>query len=217
LNIFLFNPNIHLGTAIQALQSKNLFQVLAEPNLMTESGKEANFLAGGEFPYPTIQGTSGGTGGNAVTIQFKEFGIRLAFTPIIAADGTIHLKVKPEVSTLDFSQAVTLNGFILPALSTRRVESEMTLADGQTFAIAGLVDNRVTELMSKIPGIGDVPILGKLFQSKSFNKSKNELLVIVTPHIVRPLSPDQVPHGPNFPQPFLDQIKPAQPAASGSK
>jgi pilus assembly protein CpaC len=217
LNIFLFNPNIHLGTAIQALQTKNLFQVLAEPNLMTESGKEANFLAGGEFPYPTIQGSSGGTGGNAVTIQFKEFGIRLSFTPILAADGTIHLKVKPEVSTLDFANGVTLNGFSLPALSTRRVESEMSLADGQTFAIAGLVDNRVTELMSKIPGLGDIPVLGKLFQSKSFNKSKSELLVIVTPHIVRPLNQDQVPRGPNFPQPFLDQITPAQPSAPGSK
>src|SRR6266404_773621 len=208
LNIFLFNPSLHLGTVIQALQSQNLFQILAEPNLMTESGKEANFLAGGEFPYPTIQGSSTGTAGNAVTIQFKEFGIRLSFTPILSTDGTIHLKVKPEVSTLDFANGVTLNGFILPALSTRRVESEMSLADGQTFAIAGLVDNRVTELLSKIPGIGDIPILGHLFQSKSLNKSKNELLVIVTPHIVRALSPDQVPHGPNYPQPFLDQITP---------
>src|SRR6266568_3837279 len=217
LNIFLFNPNIHLGTAIQALQQKNLFQVLAEPNLMTESGKEANFLAGGEFPYPSLQ-SSGGTGAsNAVTIQFKEFGIRLSFTPILAADGTIHLKVKPEVSTLDFANGVTLNGFVLPALSTRRVESEMSLADGQTFAIAGLVDNRVTELISKVPGIGDIPVLGKLFQSESFNKSKSELLVIVTPHIVHPLTPDQVPHGPNFPQPFLDQISPAQTPAPSSK
>src|SRR6266404_6508516 len=217
LNIFLFNPNIRLGTVIQALQSKNLFQVLAEPNLMTESGKEANFLAGGEFPYPTIQGSSTGTAGNAVTIQFKEFGIRLSFTPILSTDGTIHLKVKPEVSTLDFANGVTLNGFILPALSTRRVESEMSLADGQTFAIAGLVDNRVTELLSKIPGIGDIPILGHLFQSKSLNKSKNELLVIVTPHIVRALSPDQVPHGPNYPQPFLDQITPDKGKSPGSK
>jgi pilus assembly protein CpaC len=217
LNIFLFNPDIHLATTIEALQSKNLFQVLAEPNLMTESGKEANFLAGGEFPYPTIQGSSGGTGGNAVTIQFKEFGIRLSFTPILSADGTIHLKVKPEVSTLDFANGVTLNGFVLPALSTRRVESEMSLTDGQTFAIAGLVDNRVTELLSKIPGIGDIPVLGKLFQSRSLNKTKNELLVIVTPHIVRPLNSDQAPRGPNFPQPFLDQIAPAQPHAPGSK
>ena len=216
LNIFLFNPDIHLATAIQALQSKNLFQVLAEPNLMTESGKEANFLAGGEFPYPTIQGSTGGTAGNAVTIQFKEFGIRLSFTPILSADGTIHLKVKPEVSTLDFANGVTLNGFVLPALSTRRVESEMSLADGQTFAIAGLVDNRVTELLSKIPGIGDIPVLGKLFQSRSMNKTKNELLVIVTPHVVHPLNPDQAPHGPNFPEPFLKEVAPAQPKVPGS-
>src|SRR5262245_59657429 len=217
LNIFLWNPNIHLGVAIQALQNKNLFQILAEPNLLTESGKEAKFLAGGEFPYPTIQSVGSGGGGNAVTIQFKEFGIRLSFTPILTADGTIHLKVSPVVSTLDFSNGVVLNGFNLPALSTRRVESEMNLSDGQTFAIAGLVDNRVTELWSKIPGIGDIPVLGNLFKSKSFNKSKNELLVIVTPHIVRPLTPDQAPHGPSFPQPFLDQAVPAQPAAPGPK
>jgi len=217
LNIFLWNPNIHFGTAIQALQAKNLFQILAEPNVMTESGKEASFLAGGEFPYPTLQSASGGAGGNAVTIQFKEFGIRLSFTPVLTADGAIHLKVRPEVSTLDFSNGLIINGFSLPALSTRRVESEMSLADGQTFAIAGLVDNRVTELMNKIPGIGDVPILGKLFQSKSLSRSKNELLVIVTPHIVKPMTPDQVPHGPNYPLPFMDQPKNSQPAAPGSK
>lgn len=215
LNIFLYNPNIHLATVIQALQSKNLLQILAEPNLMTESGKEASFLAGGEFPYPLV--TSVGSGSPAISVQFKEFGIRLNFTPILSADGTIHLKVKPEVSTLDFSNGVTISGFVLPALSTRRVESEMSLADGQTFAIAGLVDNRVTEILSKVPGIGDIPVLGKLFQSKSFSKSKNELLVIVTPHIVHPSSPDQVPHGPNFPQPFLDQITPAEGKSPGSK
>jgi pilus assembly protein CpaC len=219
LNIFAFNPNLHLGAAIQALQSKNLLQILAEPNLMTESGKEANFLAGGEFPYPSVQSFGGGAGSSpAITVQFKEFGIRLAFTPILAADGTIHLKVKPEVSTLDFANGVTINGFSLPALSTRRVESEMSLADGQTFAIAGLVDNRVTELLTKVPGLGDIPILGKLFQSKSFNKSKSELLVIVTPHVVKPLNPDQTPKNmPVFPQPFLDQTAPAQTPASGSK
>jgi pilus assembly protein CpaC len=217
LNIFLWNPDINLAVTIQALQSKNLFQILAEPNLMTESGKEANFLAGGEFPYPTVQSVGTGGGGNAVTIQFKEFGIRLSFTPILAADGLIHLKVKPEVSTLDFSNGVVISGFSLPALSTRRVESEMSLADGQTFAIAGLVDNRVTELWSKIPGIGDIPVLGNLFKSKSYNKTKNELLVIVTPHIVRPLTPDQVPHGPNFPEPFFDQGAPAQPAVPSPK
>src|SRR5215471_13617924 len=217
LNIFFWNPNIHLGAAIQALQNKNVFQILAEPNLLTESGKEAKFLAGGEFPYPTVQSVGSGGGGNAVTIQFKEFGIRSSFTPILTAAGTIHLKVSPEVSTLDFSNGVVISGFSLPALSTRRVESEMNLADGQTFAIAGLVDNRVTELWSKIPGIGDIPVLGNLFKSKSFNKTKNELLVIVTPHIVKPLSPDQIPHGPAYPYPFLDQSEPAHPAAPGSK
>jgi len=164
LNIFLFNPVIHLVTVIQELQSKNLFQILAEPNLMTESGKEANFLAGGEFPYPIVSG--GGAGLPTVSVQFKEYGIRLSFTPTLSADGTIHLKVKPEVSTLDYSNTITISGFLLPAISTRRVESDMNLADGQTFAIAGLVDNRVTEVMSKIPGIGDIPILGHLFQSK---------------------------------------------------
>jgi len=216
LNIFLFNPSIHLGVTIQALQSRNLLQILAEPNLMTESGKEASFLAGGEFPYPTIQ--SVGTGnGNSVTIQFKEFGIRLSFTPVLLPDGNIHLKVKPEVSSLDFSNAVVISGFTLPALSTRRAESEMALADGQTFAIAGLADNRVTEVLSKIPGLGDIPVLGKLFQSKSFNKSKTELLVIVTPHIVRPLNPDQVPPGPTFSEPFMDQTAPAQPKVPGTK
>jgi len=135
----------------------------------------------------------------------------------LMADGTIHLKVKPEVSTLDYANAVTLSGFTLPALSARRVESEMNLADGQTFAIAGLVDNRVTELMSKIPGIGDIPILGKLFQSKSLSKSKNELLVIVTPHIVRPLPAGESPHLPVFPQPFLDQTAPKPPSAPAAK
>jgi pilus assembly protein CpaC len=218
LNIFLFNPNIHLGVAIQALQAKNLFQILAEPNLMTESGKEASFLAGGEFPYPVVQSVGGGTTTSpAISITFKEYGIRLSFTPVLMADGTIHLKVKPEVSTLDYSNAVVVSGFTLPALSTRRVESDMNLSDGQTFAIAGLVDNRVTELLNKVPGIGDIPILGKLFQSKSLNKTKNELLVIVTPHIVRPLTPDQVPHGPTFPQPFLDQSTPVQPSAPAAK
>ena len=216
LNIFLFNPNIHLGIAIQALQNKNLFQILAEPNLLTESGKEASFLAGGEFPYPVVEAVGGGaTTSPAISIQFKEYGIRLSFTPVLIADGTIHLKVKPEVSTLDYSNAVVVSGFTLPALSTRRVESDMNLADGQTFAIAGLVDNRVTELFNKIPGIGDIPVLGHLFQSKSLTKSKNELLVIVTPHVVRPLAPDQVPHGPNYPQPFLDQTAPKTGSPSG--
>src|SRR6266481_760603 len=127
LNIFLFNPNIHLGAVIKALQSRNLLQILAEPNVLTESGKEASFLAGGEFPFPILQSSAGG-GFAGITIQFKEFGVRLTFTPTLTADGLIHLKVRPEVSSLDFANSLTLQGFIIPALSTRRVESEMDLS-----------------------------------------------------------------------------------------
>jgi pilus assembly protein CpaC len=207
LNLFIFRPDINLGATIQDLQNKNILQILAEPNVMTASGKEASFLAGGEFPFPVIQSSGGGTA-PTVTIQFKEFGVRLNFTPTITADGLIHLKAQPEVSALDFANALTIQGFNIPALSTRRVTSEMDLRDGQTFAIAGLVDNRVTELLSKMPGIGDIPVLGKLFQSKSLNKSKDELLVIVTPHIVQPLEvgaprPDVAPI-----VPYLSPLKP---------
>ncbi len=216
LNIFLFNPNIHLGAVIKALQSKNLLQILAEPNVLTESGKEASFLAGGEFPFPILQSSAGG-GFAGITIQFKEFGVRLTFTPTLTADGLIHLKVRPEVSSLDFANSLTLQGFIIPALSTRRVESEMDLSDGQSFAIAGLVDNRVTEELSKIPGIGDIPILGKLFRSRSLNKSRNELLIVVTPRVVQPVAADKAPHGPEFPAPFLEPAAPAQPNPSAPK
>lgn len=201
LNIFLFNPNIHLGAIIKALQQQNLLQILAEPNLLTETDKEASFLAGGEFPFPVVQP---GQGFTAVTITFKEFGVRLNFKPTLTVDGKIHLHVRPEVSSLDFSNALTISGFVIPALSTRRVETDMTLEDGQSFAIAGLVDDRVTRTLQKVPGIGDIPILGKLFQSRALNKSKNELLVVVTPRIVHPVSADKAPKGPTFPQPFLE-------------
>src|SRR6266436_5555500 len=216
LNIFLFNPNIHLGAVIKALQSKNLLQILAEPNVLTESGKEASFLAGGEFPFPILQSSAGG-GFAGITIQFKEFGVRLTFTPTLTADGLIHLKVRPEVSALDFANSLTLQGFIIPALSTRRVESEMDLSDGQSFAIAGLVDNRVTEQLSKIPGIGDIPVLGKLFRSRSLNKTRNELLIVVTPRVVQPVAADKAPHGPEFPAPFLEPAAPARPKPSTPK
>lgn len=202
LNLFIFRPDIHLGTVIKALQQRNLLQILAEPNLLTQSGKEASFLAGGEFPFPVLQGTAVG-GSQGVTIQFKEFGVRLNFLPTILPDGTIHLKVKPEVSALDFTNALTVSGFFIPALSTRRVETEMDLRDGQSFAIAGLVDNRVTEVANKIPGLGDIPIFGKLFKSRALNKSRTELLVMVTPRIVKPFAPGQEPSGPQFPKSFL--------------
>jgi len=208
LNVFVFRPDINLAMTVKALQEQNLLQILAEPNLLTQTGKEANFLAGGEFPFPVVQSV-GGT--SAVTIEFKEFGVRLKFVPNITPEGTIHLKVKPEVSSLDFSNALTLAGFLIPALSTRRVESEMDLRDGQSFAIAGLVDNRVIEQFQKIPGLGDVPLLGKLFQSRSLTKSKTELLVMVTPHIVQPSNPGQEPAGPQFPKTFLPPAAPEKP------
>jgi pilus assembly protein CpaC len=216
LNIFLYRPDLNIAATIQALQEQNILQILAEPNLLTASGKDASFLAGGQFPYPVLQSTA--TGGSAgITIQFKEYGVRLSFTPTIQPDGLIHLKVSPEVSSLDFTNAVTLQGFTIPALSTRRVESEMDLRDGQTFAIAGLIDNQVQTQLSKVPGIGDVPILGRLFQSHSTTKSKDELLIIVTPRIVQPLSPNDVPPGPLFPIPFLAPTAATQPATPGAK
>jgi pilus assembly protein CpaC len=215
LNIFIFRPDIDLAATIKALQARDVLQILAEPNLLTASGKDASFLAGGEFPYPVLQGGSVG-GGAAITIQFREFGVRLNFTPTLEANGNIHLKVKPEVSSLDFANALTIQGFVIPALSTRRVESEMDLQDGQSFAIAGLVDNRVTEQLEKIPGLGDVPLLGKLFQSRSLNKSRNELMVLVTPRLVQPVTSAHLPAGPAFPRPFLEPTAPEQPKSPGT-
>ena len=182
LNIFLFNNRYNVGTLIRAMQERGLFQSLAEPNLIATNGKEASFLAGGEYPYPIVQ--PGGSG-NAVTIMFKEFGIRLNFTPTVLAGDLISMKVRPEVSALDFSNAITLAGFRIPALSTRRTETEVELRDGQTFAIAGLLNNTATTTMRKIPGIGDVPILGYLFKSKAMQKNQTELVVMITPSIVR--------------------------------
>ena len=182
LNLFLFNGKSGLGAAVQALQSKGLFQSLAEPNLVAIDGKEASFLAGGEFPIPIVQS---GSGSNSVTIMFKEFGVRLSFTPTVLGGDLVRIKVKPEVSSLDFANAITLDGFRIPALSTRRTETEVELRDGQTFAIAGLLNNTLTNTLSKIPGIGDIPILGKLFQSKAHQKNLTELVVMITPVIIK--------------------------------
>jgi pilus assembly protein CpaC len=181
LNLFLFDAKKELAGVVRALQSKGLFQSLAEPNLVSESGKEASFLAGGEFPVPIAQPSGAGT--TTITVVFKEFGIRLTFTPVIVGD-RVHLKVKPEVSTLDFGNAVTLQGFKIPALSTRRTETELELQDGQTFAIAGLLNNTMSSTLQKIPGIGDIPILGLLFRSKSAQKDQTELVVMITPQIL---------------------------------
>ena len=200
LNLFLFRPDINFGAVIEALENKSLLQILAEPNLIAVNGKEASFLAGGQFPFPIVQP---GAGFTAVTISFKEFGVRLQFTPVIMPNGNIHLKVAPEVSTLDFANALTLSGFTVPALSTRKAETEFELQDGQSFVIAGLMDNRVTDIYNKIPGLGDIPILGNFFRSKSLQKSNSELMVLCT---VRRISPNtESPAPPRNPKPFLDQ------------
>jgi len=209
LNIFIFRPDINLGAVIQALEQRNLLQILAEPNVLAETGKEASFLAGGQFPFPVVQGATGGV--PVVTIQFREYGVKLVFTPIITPDGLIHLKVAPEVSSLDYTNALTIQGFTIPSIASRRVESEMILKDGQSFMVAGLVNNQVTEQFSKIPGIGDVPILGKLFKSRSITKSQDELLVMVTPHIVQAGAPAKPPALQSFPSTFLPPL-PRQPA-----
>lgn len=202
LNLFLFRPDIHLGAVIRALQTKNLLQILAEPNLIAVNGKEASFLAGGEFPFPIVQP---GQGFTAVTIQFKEFGVKLKFTPLIEPNGNIHLRVVPEVSTLDFANSLTVSGFTIPALSTRRADTEFELQDGQSFVIAGLMDNRVTNIVNKIPGLGDIPILGNFFKSKSAQKSNSELMVLCTARRVAPSN--QPPAGPENPLPFLEKDK----------
>ncbi len=149
---------------------------------MTLPGKEAYFLAGGEFPYPSVQG---GSSSGAVSIVFKEFGIKLKFTPNIARNGAIRLKVAPEVSSLDFANGLTIQGFQIPSLRTRRAETEVELREGQYLAIAGLMDNETTRNLTKIPFIGDIPILGELFKSRGIRDRRTELLVVVTPELVQ--------------------------------
>ncbi|HEY6372420.1 MAG TPA: type II and III secretion system protein family protein [Candidatus Sulfotelmatobacter sp.] len=202
LNLFLFRPDINFGAVIEALENKSLLQILAEPNLIAVNGKEASFLAGGQFPFPVVQP---GAGFTAVTISFKDFGVHLQFTPVIMPNGNIHLKVAPEVSTLDFANALTISGFTVPALSTRKAETEFELQDGQSFVIAGLIDNRVTDIWNKIPGLGDIPILGNFFRSKSLQKSNSELMVLCT---VRRISPTtELPALPKNPKPFVNNEK----------
>ncbi|HLK19080.1 MAG TPA: pilus assembly protein N-terminal domain-containing protein [Bryobacteraceae bacterium] len=209
LNIFFFRPDLDLGATIEALQAQSWLQILAEPNVLTLNNHSASFLAGGEFPFPTLQG--GGAGLGAVTIQFREFGVRINFTPTVTPRGTIRLNVTPEVSSLDFTNGLTFQGTTIPGLSTRRVQTEIELESGQSFAIGGLLDNRVTEQLSKIPGLGDIPFFGRLFRSRNLQKSNSELLVIVTPEIVRPLPAGQPMPSLNFPKKFMDATTPGTP------
>jgi pilus assembly protein CpaC len=201
LNLFFFRPDLNLGATIAALETKGLLQVLAEPNMLAENGKQASFLAGGEFPFPSVSSNTGGA--PVVTIQFREFGVRLAFIPTITPRGTIHLEVAPEVSALDFTNGLSVSGFNVPALTTRKLSTQVELSEGQSFAIGGLLDNRTTDTFEKIPFIGDIPVLGKLFRSKSVSKQNTELIVIVTPELVRPTPAGQPTFELNYPTPFL--------------
>ena len=202
LELFVFRQDLNLGATIQALESKELLEVLAEPNVLAEDGKEASFLAGGEFPYPTLQGGGGGSS-TGITISFKEFGVRLNFIPTITPRGTIRLQVAPEVSALDYADGLTVSGFNIPALTERRVRTEVELNNNQSFVLGGLLDNRDTETFSKIPFLGSIPILGKLFQSITRTKSNTELIVIVTPEIVGPMQAGAAVPSLKYPTDFL--------------
>ncbi len=214
LNIFYYRPDLNIGAVLQDLEAKQVLQILAEPNLLTVSGRPASFLAGGEFPFPTLQG--GGSGVGQITIQFKEFGIRLNFLPTLTPRGTIHLVVTPEVSSLDYANGLTISGYTIPGLATRRVETEIELQSGQSFVIAGLLDNQLTETLNRMPGLANIPLLGKLFQSRSVTKSNTELLVLVTPELVGPL-----PKGVKAPEvgmslPFMKGTAAAAPRQPGT-
>ncbi len=185
LNFLLYNSKLNIGVALADLEAKNVLQILAEPSITTVSGHEGDFLSGGEFPYPVIQGGAGNFA--SVTIMFRPYGVKLQFTPTVNPDGTILLKVAPEVSALDYTNTVTISGYTIPAISTRRAETEVELRDGQSFSISGLLDHRTTALLNRTPGIASVPILGELFKSKNNNHSVDELVVIVTASLVDPL------------------------------
>jgi pilus assembly protein CpaC len=178
----------HFGISqfVDALRENGLLKILAEPTLITLSGKTANFLAGGEFPVPVPQ-SGVGVGFTSITIEYKPFGVGLNFTPTVLSNNKISMQVAPEVSELDFTNAITIGGFIVPSITTRRVSTTVELADGQSFAIAGLLKDEIRETIDKFPLLGDIPILGALFTSSSFQKNETELIIIVTPHLVKPI------------------------------
>jgi len=211
LNIFAFRPDMNIGAFIKALQAEGALQILAEPNLVTTNGKEASFLVGGEFPVPVLQG---GANAGAVTVQFREFGIRLTFNPNVTDNGNVKLYVRPEVNTLDIANSVSIAGFNIPALATRKMETNVELGEGQSFVIGGLIDDRVTDSMSRLPGLSNIPLLGTLFKSRTENKSKSELLVLVTPEITKPLSPSDPRPALGYPRDWLPFAEPAKPAAA---
>ena len=190
MNVFLMGGNTL--NMIRAMQTNGALRALAEPNLIAMDGQSASFLAGGEFPIPVVQ--SGGGGNSTVTIVFKEYGIRLNFKPTIIDEDHIRLELEPEVSTIDFANGVRFQGFVVPALRTRRARTGVELRDGQSFALAGLLDNNETRSLSKVPVLGDIPILGNLFKSTQFQKQETELVFIVTADLVKPVNRDDLPN-----------------------
>jgi pilus assembly protein CpaC len=205
LNLFALDPKLNLGAFIKALQQENVLQILAEPNLVTTNNKEANFLVGGEFPVPVVQG--GATSG-AITVQYKQWGIRLLFTPSITPVGTISMHLRQEVSALDYTNAAVLNGFTIPGLTSRTAESTVELGDGQSFVVAGLVNNQETFVLSKVPFISSIPILGNLFKSKDDKISRTDLVMIVTPEVTMPLGPNDPKPDIYMPKDFLKRLDP---------
>jgi len=201
LNLLYYNSGLNVGAAIEALENKQILQILAEPTITAMSGQKASFLSGGEFPFPVVQGGTGGF--TSVTVQFRPYGVKLDFTPVVTPEGTIQLKVAPEVSALDYTNSVTISGYTIPALDTRRAETEVELKSGQSFAISGLLDHRTTDMLEKTPGISDIPVLGALFKSKNISHSVVELVVIVTATVVDPLSQSAPPKEPKMAIPML--------------
>lgn len=201
LNFLFYSSKINVGATVEDLETKQILQILAEPTIVTVSGQKASFLAGGEFPFPVVQSSAGVA---SVTIQFRPYGVKLEFTPEVNLDGSIFLKVAPEVSALDYTNSVEIDGYTIPAISTRRADTQVVLRSGQSFAISGLLDKRTTDSMSKTPGIANLPILGVLFKSKAVTRSTSELVVIVTPTVVEPLSETSTPNEPQPVRPFMD-------------
>jgi pilus assembly protein CpaC len=189
VNLFLFNSGLNTSAFIRAMKTNGALRALAEPNLIAMNGQQASFLAGGEFPVPVVQGGAA----SSVSVQFKEYGVRLNFKPTIIDEDHIRLELEPEVSTIDFANGVRFSGFVIPALRTRRAHTGVELRDGQSFALAGLLDNMETRSMSKIPVLGDIPILGNLFKSSSFQKQETELMFIITADLVKPVNRDDLP------------------------
>lgn len=178
-------PNINLQ--FEALERQGLIRTLAQPNLVALSGETASFLAGGEFPVPT-----GVTQNGQVSIEFKQFGVSLSFTPTVLTDGLVNLRVAPEVSSIDREASVVLSGIVIPGLKVRRALTSLELRDGQSFAIAGLIQSDFTDTIRAVPLLGRIPIIGALFRSTSFNRQETELVITVTPRIVRPVAPEQL-------------------------